>query len=112
MSAIPYAKPSITEREIAYAADAAANGWGPRCYDYIYKFEAAFAEHLGVKYAIATSSCTGAIHMGLSALGIGPGDEVIVPDTNWMASAAPVSGSYACNGRCAAGHMVHRSEKS
>jgi perosamine synthetase len=50
-----------------------------------------FAEHLGVKHAIATSSCTGAIHMGLSAIGIGPGDEVIMGDTNWIATAAPVA---------------------
>jgi len=91
MSIIHYAKPSITERELAYAADAAANGWGPRCYEYIGKFEAAFAKHLGVKYAIATSSCTGAAHMGISALGLGPGDEVIVPDINWIASAAPIT---------------------
>ena len=43
-----------------------------------------FKKHLGVKHAIATSSCTGAIHIGLSALGIGPGDEVIVADINWI----------------------------
>ena len=50
----------------------------------------AFRQHLGVKYAIATSSCTGALHMGLAALGIGPGDEVIMADTNWIATAAPI----------------------
>jgi perosamine synthetase len=87
---IAYTKPSITERELEYAADAARNGWGERCYDYINKFEAAFTAHLGVKYAIATSSCTGALHMGMAALGIGPGDEVILADTNWIASAAPI----------------------
>jgi perosamine synthetase len=43
-----------------------------------------------VRRAIATSSCTGALHMGLAALGIGPGDEVILADTNWIASAAPI----------------------
>lgn len=90
VSRIPYTKPSITRREIDYAADAAANGWGERCYDYIHRFEAAFAAHLGVKHAIATSSCTGALHMGLAALGIGPGDEVILADTNWVATVAPV----------------------
>lgn len=87
---IHYTKPSITEREVAYAADAAQFGWGERCYEYIQRFEAAFAAHLGVKHAIATSSCTGALHMGLAALGIGPGDEVILADTNWIASVAPV----------------------
>lgn len=87
---IAYTKPSITELEVAYATDAARNGWGERCYDYIVKFEAAFAAHLGVTHAIATSSCTGALHMGMAALGIGPGDEVILADTNWIASAAPI----------------------
>jgi perosamine synthetase len=43
-----------------------------------------------VDYAIATSSCTGALNMGMHALGIGPGDEVIMADTNWIASAAPI----------------------
>lgn len=88
---IPYTKPSITDLEIRYATDAATNGWGERCYEYIGRFEQAFREHLGVKHAIATSSCTGALHMGLAALGIGPGDEVILADTNWIATAAPIT---------------------
>lgn len=87
---IPYTKPSITELEVRYATDAAANGWGEHCYDYIVRFEEAFKAHLGVEYAIATSSCTGALHMGMAALDIGPGDEVIMADTNWIASAAPI----------------------
>jgi perosamine synthetase len=90
-SRIHYTKPSITELEVGYATDAARNGWGERCYDYIHRFEGLFREHLGVGYAIATSSCTGALHMGLAALGVGPGDEVILADTNWIASAAPVT---------------------
>jgi perosamine synthetase len=87
---IPYTKPSITELEVQYATDAAANGWGEHCYDYIVRFEEVFKSHLGVKYAIATSSCTGALHMGIHALGIGAGDEVIMADTNWIATAAPI----------------------
>jgi len=87
---IPYTKPSISELEIKYATDAAANGWGENCYGYITRFEEAFKNHLGVKYAISTSSCTGALHMGLSALGISQGDEVIMADTNWIATAAPI----------------------
>ncbi|MBB3311536.1 perosamine synthetase [Rhizobium sp. BK196] len=85
-----YTKPSITELETGYAADAAANGWGARCYDYIIRFEKEFAAYLGTSHAIATSSCTGAMHMGLAALGIGAGDEVILADTNWIATAAPI----------------------
>jgi perosamine synthetase len=87
---ILYTKPSVTELEVRYASDAAANGWGERCYDYINRFEAAFRDHLGTSFAIATSSCTGALHLGMAALGIGPGDEVILADTNWIASAAPI----------------------
>jgi len=90
MSRIYYTKPSITELEARYATDAATNGWGERCYEYITRFENAFRQHLGAKYAIATSSCTGALHMGLAALGVGPGDEVIMADTNWIATAAPI----------------------
>jgi perosamine synthetase len=88
---IHYTKPSITEKEVEYATDAARNGWGERCYEYINRFEDLFKQHLGVKYAIATSSCTGALHMGLAALDIGIGDEVILADTNWIASAAPIT---------------------
>lgn len=90
-SRIHYTKPSITEKEVEYATDAARNGWGDRCFEYIQRFEELFKQHLGVKYAIATSSCTGALHMGLAALGVGPGDEVILADTNWIASAAPIT---------------------
>jgi perosamine synthetase len=91
MSRIYYTKPSITDLEIRYATDAATNGWGERCYEYIGRFEALFREHLSVKHAIATSSCTGAMHMGLAALGVGPSDEVILGDINWIASAAPAT---------------------
>lgn len=87
---IYYAKPSITELEVRYAMDAASNGWGDQCYAYITRFEDAFRNHIGTKYAHATSSATGALHLGMAALGIGQGDEVILADTNWVASVAPV----------------------
>jgi perosamine synthetase len=88
---ILYTKPSITGLETEYASDAAANGWGAHCYDYINRFEAAFRDHIGTLHAIATSSCTGALHMGMAALDIGPGDEIILADTNWIASVAPIT---------------------
>ncbi|QYX55685.1 DegT/DnrJ/EryC1/StrS family aminotransferase [Roseovarius sp. SCSIO 43702] len=87
---IAYTKPSITELEVSYAEDAARHGWGSKCYDYIIKFEALFRDHIGVAYGIATSSCTGAMQMGLAAMDIGHGDEVILADTNWIATAAPI----------------------
>jgi len=89
-SRIHYTKPSITALEIGYATDAATNGWGEHCYDYIHRFERQFREHLNVKHAIATSSATGALHLGMAGLGIGPGDEVILADINWIASVAPI----------------------
>lgn len=85
LSRVLYTKPSITEKEVEYATDAAANGWGAKCYEYIDRLETLFAEYQGTAYALATSSCTGALHMGLHALGVGQGDEVIVADTNWIA---------------------------
>jgi perosamine synthetase len=85
-----YTKPSITELEVDYATDAARNGWGDKCYEYIGRFESTFKKHLGVKHAISTSSCTGALEMGMAALGIGLGDEVILADTNWIATASPI----------------------
>jgi perosamine synthetase len=90
-SRIHYTKPSITDLEVAYATDAARNGWGERCYEYIGRFETGFRTHLATQHAIATSSCTGALHMGLAALGVGPGDEVVLGDINWIASAAPIT---------------------
>ena len=88
---IPIAGPSITQREIDYATDAAANGWYDRAGEYPRRFEEAFAEYLGVKHAVSLPSCTSGLHLALAAAGIGPGDEVIVPDLTWIASAAPVS---------------------
>jgi perosamine synthetase len=84
------AGPSMSAREVSYAFDAARHGWNHQWSKYIKKFESSFAEYTGVKYALSTSSCTGALHLALLALGIGPGDEVIVPDTTWVATANAV----------------------
>ena len=89
-SPIAYTRPSITELEVTYATEAVRNGWGPQCYDFIHRLERDFAAHLGVAHAIATSSCTGAMHLGLAGLGVSAGDEVILADTNWIATVAPV----------------------
>lgn len=88
---IPVAGPSITARERAYVADAARNGWYAHANDYNARFEEAFAVYLGRSYAISLPSCTSGLHLSLLALGIGAGDEVIVPDATWIASAAPVT---------------------
>lgn len=83
-------KPSVTDLEISYVNDAICNGWGEKCFDYIYKFESSFSKYLGVNYALATSCCTGAIHLALLAMGIKACDEVIVPDITWIASVEPI----------------------
>jgi perosamine synthetase len=85
------AGPSISEREVFYSWDAARNGWNRNWNFYIRKFESQFSEFLGVSHSISTSSCTGALHIAMSALGIGPGDEVIVPEITWVATANAVS---------------------
>ena len=91
MERIPIAGPSISQREIDYATDAAATGWYDGAGDYPHRFERAFASYLEVKHAVSLPSCTTGLHLALAALGIGPGDEVIVPDVTWIASAAPIN---------------------
>ncbi|MEZ0353301.1 hypothetical protein [Mycobacterium sp. pR1184] len=53
---IAYTKPSITDLEVRYATDAAANGWSEQCYAYIGRFEISYKEHLGIKHAIAAAA--------------------------------------------------------
>jgi perosamine synthetase len=88
---IPVSGPWITEKEIAYVTDAVTNAWYERAGMYHDRFEAAFARYLGVKHAVALPSCTSALHLALLAAGVGPGDEVIVPELTWIATAAPIS---------------------
>src|SRR5262245_3785210 len=91
MRKIPVAGPWITEKEIAYVTDAVSRAWYQDANIYHERFEKAFADYLGVKHAISLPSCTSGLHLALAALGIGPGDEVIVPDVTWIASAAPIT---------------------
>lgn len=84
------AGPSISCRESSYAYDAAKYGWNQNWKKYLQAFEKEFADYVDVPHAIATSSCTGALHIALAALGVGPGDEVIVPDITWVATANAV----------------------
>ena len=84
------AGPSITKLEKKYVYDAVKNGWNNNWNNYLNKLEYRFKEYFKVKYAIPTSSCTGAMHLILKALDIKKGDEVIVPDTTWVATASVV----------------------
>lgn len=87
---IPVAGPSITDLEVSYATDAARNAWFSNHAVYNAKFESLFSKTVGARYAVSLPHCTAAIHLALAAGGIGPGDEVIVPDVTWIASVAPV----------------------
>jgi len=89
-SEILTAGPSMSNRELTYVSDATMSGWNSHHSDYLSRFQEEFAEYVGAKFAIATSSCTGALHLSLLALGIGPGDEVIVPEVTWVATASAV----------------------
>tara|TARA_B110000114_G_scaffold137734_1_gene144970 strand:+ start:680 stop:2383 length:1704 start_codon:yes stop_codon:yes gene_type:complete len=84
------AGPTIGSLEKKYAADAVANGWNNQWNKYLAEYEKKFAEYVGCKYAIATSSCSGALHIALSTLKLTKNDEVIVPDITWVATANAV----------------------
>jgi perosamine synthetase len=89
-SMILTAGPSVSQLESFYCYDAALNGWNSSWSKYLSQFEEEFAQYVNVKYALATSSCTGALQIALMALEIGVGDEVIVPDQTWVATANAV----------------------
>ena len=94
MDFIPVAGPWVTEKEVRYTADAAANAWYANNGFYIERFEKGFAEYIGAMHATSLPSCTSALHLALAALGVGPGDEVIVPDATWIATSAPISSTH------------------
>lgn len=84
---IPVAEPWLTDRELELVADAVERAWISPKGDYVTEFEDAMADLCGTDHAFATSSGTSALHLSLVAAGIGPGDEVIVPDLTWIACA-------------------------
>ncbi|MBV1707044.1 MAG: DegT/DnrJ/EryC1/StrS family aminotransferase [Hyphomicrobiales bacterium] len=88
---IAVAGPSITEREVELVAEATRHGWYSRHYEYNRRFEEMMAGYIGVAHAIAVPHATSALHLILASLGVGPGDEVIVPDVTWIASVAPIT---------------------
>lgn len=87
---IPISEPSITQKEIDYVADAVKSGWVSSIGVYIDNFEKKFAEFVGTKYSVATSNGTTALHLALLSYGIGEGDEVIMPDFSFVATANAV----------------------
>jgi perosamine synthetase len=87
---IPISKPSITQVEIDYVTDAVSSTWVSSLGPYMDRFEAEFAKFCGSKHAIAVSNGTVAIHLVVHSLGIGDGDEVIMPNLSFIATANAV----------------------
>jgi dTDP-4-amino-4,6-dideoxygalactose transaminase len=86
---VPITRAVFDESDLALIQEPLKSGWvvqGP----FVKKFEDTFAEFTGAKNAIACSSCTTGLHIALAALGLGPGDEVIVPAFTWVATANAV----------------------
>jgi perosamine synthetase len=80
------AGPSISQKEVRYVTDAVKNGWNFHYRDYIDTFE----KYIGVKYALALSSGTAALHVACLGCELGPGDEVLIPEITFVASANAV----------------------
>jgi perosamine synthetase len=87
---LPVAAPVIGERETELVTDAVRSGWVSSIGPYLDRFEQAFARFCGSQHAIAVMNGTVALHLSLRALGIGPGDEVVVPDLTFAATAHAV----------------------
>ncbi|MFD0203749.1 MULTISPECIES: DegT/DnrJ/EryC1/StrS family aminotransferase [Saccharothrix] len=86
---IPVIRPFLGEEEALAAAEVVRSGWvaqGPR----VAAFEQAFAESAGAAHGVAVSNCTTGLHLSLHLLGVGPGDEVVVPSFSFIATANAV----------------------
>jgi perosamine synthetase len=88
---IPVAAPDLSGNEKAYVLDCLDSTWISSSGKYLDRFEAGFAEFCGVRHAVACSNGTTALHLALVALGVGPGDEVIVPTLTFVATANTVT---------------------
>ena len=88
---IPVAEPDLRGNELKYVTDCVVSGWVSSLGKYVRAFEERMAELCGRRYALATSNGTTALHLALVTLGIGPGDEVIVPSLTFVATANAVS---------------------
>lgn len=84
---IPIAEPSLGEEELRNVTEAVKSGWVSSKGKFVTEFEEQFARYCGVECGIATSNGTAALHLALAALGIGEGDEVIVPTLTFIATA-------------------------
>ena len=86
---IPITRPALGEEEARAPYESIKSGWvtqGPK----VAEFERAVASYVGARHGIATTSCTTGLHLALASIGVGPGDEVIVPSFTFIASANAV----------------------
>lgn len=87
---IPVCEPTLLGNELKYVTDAVQTGWISSAGKYVTEFEQRFAAYCGCKYGVAVCNGTVALHLALVALGIGKGDEVIIPDFTMIATAFAV----------------------
>ena len=87
---IPVSQPTIGEEEVRLVTDAVKSGWVSSLGEYIERFESGFADFCGVKHCVSLANGTVAIHLALKVLDIGEGDEVIIPDLTFVATANAV----------------------
>lgn len=88
---IPIAEPEIGKEELQNVVEAIRGGWVSSKGVFIEQFERSFSNYIGMKYGVATSNGTVALHLALAALGIGKGDEVLVPTLTFIATANAVT---------------------
>ncbi len=87
---IPIAEPLFDGNELKYLTDCIETGWISSIGSYVTRFETEFASYIGCKYGVAVHTGTAALHLALAALRVGPGDEVIIPDLTFAATANAV----------------------
>lgn len=87
---IPVFEPWLSEQVRRYVLDCVESGWISSLGEYVPRFERAFSRFCGTAYGVATANGTTALHLALATLGIGPGDEVLVPDLTFVATANAV----------------------
>src|SRR5688572_26180542 len=88
---IPIAEPWLGAKEQLVLKECVQTRWISSRGKFVVEFERLFASYCGVKYGVTTTSGTSALHLSLACLGIGPGDEVIVPTLSFIATANPVT---------------------
>jgi perosamine synthetase len=88
---LPVAEPFLGDEELRYVSECVLTGWVSSAGAFVGRFEELFAERCGVAHAVAVSNGTAALHVALVALGIGPGDEVVVPTLTFIATANAVA---------------------